>query len=426
MACRRLQGARNFFWSLTAKLDMVEEIMSGPESGDGKKLRWWLILVGLSVLLPEASACCAGPPRPEVERVLKTAWQSYCQHYISPEGQVIIPERGGGTISEAQAYALLRAVWAGDEATFGRVYAWTRRNLARVGKFGDYLLAWQWGRKDDSSWGVVDWNTASDGDLDYALALQLASRRGWRAPAALPPYREETSRVLNDILDKEVVSLPTGTLLLTPGNWHLTVPPFLLNPSYFSPGFYPLFNLIKPDPRWERLRADTYLLLANIVQGLRRNPSVALFPDWCQVDAGAQPAPAAGRGAHFGWEAVRLPFRLALDALWHGEQRAIKLLANTIVPFAQKEWQTRGRLAAVYDDDGQPLASFESPVIYAGVLAAFLAVGDQPGADRMAQKLLSFYQEQGRQAYFVSPENYYDNNWAWLGLALYAGWVRVF
>ena len=51
-----------------------------------------------------------------LERVLTASWQSYCRHFIKTDGQVIIPEEGGGTISEAQAYALLRAVWANDAA----------------------------------------------------------------------------------------------------------------------------------------------------------------------------------------------------------------------------------------------------------------------------------------------------------------------
>ena len=70
---------------------------------------------------------------------------------------MVIPERDGGSISEAQAYGLLRAVWAGDQATFGRVQAWTRRHLARP----DHLLSWHWGRRPDGSWGVLDANTAS-------------------------------------------------------------------------------------------------------------------------------------------------------------------------------------------------------------------------------------------------------------------------
>ena len=79
------------------------------------------------------------------------------------------------------------------------------------------LLAWRWGRLPDGSWGVLDANSATDGDLDYALALVLAHRMGWRAPAGLPDYREEARRVQADILAKEVVALPGGDCAPHPG-----------------------------------------------------------------------------------------------------------------------------------------------------------------------------------------------------------------
>ncbi len=67
---------------------------------------------------------------------------------------------------------------------------------------------------------------------------------------------------------------------------------------------------------------------------------------------------------------------------------------------------------------------YESPVLYAGVLAGALAAGDRDFAREMALKILSFYHEDGDRAYFEAPDHYYANNWAWLGLALYAGWVE--
>ena len=285
-----------------------------------------------------------------MERVLTASWQSYCRHFIKSDGQVIIPEEGGGTISEAQAYALLRAVWANDAPVFARVYAWTYKNLSRVHTHGDSLLAWRWGRLPGGSWGVLDANSATDGDLDYALALVLAHRLGWRAPPGLPDYREEARRVQADILDKEVVALPAGELLLTPGNWHELKPPYLVNPSYFSPAAYRLFASTSgatepqggaegkgaaPSPplqpevevtnnraRWSRLHQSTYKLLGQLSQGLGGQTGVGLFPDWCRVDAAGRLAPAPGKDTRFGWEAVRLPYRVALDGLWFGDPQA--------------------------------------------------------------------------------------------------------
>jgi hypothetical protein len=175
--------------------------------------------------------------------------------------------------------------------------------------------------------------------------------------------------------------------------------------------------------RWGRLREDTYKLLGQLSQGLEGKPGVGLFPDWCRVDAAGRIAPAPGRDTRFGWEAVRVPFRLALDALWHKEPRAVALLKKNFLPFFKGQWQAQGRLAAVYNYDGSPAVDYESPVLYAGVLAGALAAGDRDFAREMALKILSFYREEGPRAYFEAPDHYYANNWAWLGLALYAGLV---
>jgi endoglucanase len=358
-----------------------------------------------------------------VERALNASWESYRREFIAPDGRVAIPERGGDSISEAQAYALLRALWAGDEPTFQRVYAWTWRHLSRQRTQGDELLAWHWGRGEDGAFRVKDWNTAADGNLDYALALMLAARRGWKDPidAGVPGYQEVGARVLEGVLALETVRLPDGRLLLTPGNWRDQEPPYLINPSYFSPAAYRLFEERQPGRGWLQLRDSTYDLVALLLQGLGEVKGVGLFPDWCRVDAAGRPEPAPGRDSHFGWEAVRLPWRLALDSLWFKEQRATDLLTRGFLSFMKSEWQSRGRLAAQYSFKGEALAGYESPVLYAGVLAGALAAGDGDFAGELAGRILSFYRQEGGRAYFVTPDNYYANNWAWLGLALYAG-----
>ena len=423
------------------------------------------------LLFAGAFACQQQSSLAAMDRLLLTSWQSYRQHFISPEGRVIIPERDGGTISEAQAYALLRSVWARDEATFARVYAWTYLNLSRVKSHGDSLLSWLWGRKSDGSWGVLDANTATDADLDYALALLLAARRGWRAPPGFPDYRQEAGRVREDIWAREVVLLANGEALLTPGNWHEAEAPYLVNPSYFSPAAYRLFGsaqdrqedwqsavvrdskfpsplrgegqgggenslprsrpregrgAVTARPDWQQLHKSAYTLLASLNQGLKNQPGVGLFPDWCRVDAAGRVAAAPGRDTRFGWEAVRLPFRLALDFLWFGEVRAADLLRQKFLPFFHKEWQAHHRLAAVYNFDGTPAVDYESPVLYAGVLAAALTCGDRDLARDLSQKILSFCRQENGRVYFEAPNHYYANNWAWLGLALYAGWTKPF
>ena len=435
----------------------------------------WILSFFLTLVLGFIPACLPSSPHPNLEQVLKISWESYRRDYLSPEGRVVLAERDGGTISEAQAYALLRAVWSGDQATFARVYAWTQAHLSRASRFGDHLLAWHWGKTREGAGGVLDWHSAGDADLDYALALTLAHRRGWRPPPPLPLDLDEARAVARDILAKEVVEIGGGGqgfpqartpvpltpasypkpppptpyrglegefegragelrspgphhnsfLLLTPGNWHEERPPYLVNPSYFSPGTYRLLEQVAPDPRWKRLRADTYELLDRLCRGLGGQAGVGLIPDWCRVDAGGRAEPAPGRDTDFGWEAVRLPWRVALDALWFKERGAVRLMAGHFLPFFKKEWQAKGRLAAVYSYEGKPLVNYESPVMYAGALAAAMAAGDRDFAGQMARKILSAYhRDQSGRAYFATPDNYYANNWAWFGLALYTGWVQ--
>ena len=247
---------------------------------------WLLVLLAL-----ELTGCGERLSQPRLERVLAASWQSYRQQFISPEGRVVLPERDGGTISEAQAYALLRAVWAGDEATFVRVYAWTVNNLCRP----DHLLAWHWGRRPDGSWGVLDANTASDGDLDYALALILAARRGWRAPPDLPDYRAQAREVLAAILEKEVVALPGGEAPPHPGELARSRASLSPQSVLFFPGgvsavrpnrrrpcrggsraaptrLPPGRGDLSPGAAWNRLHQDTYQLLEVMNQGLGASP----------------------------------------------------------------------------------------------------------------------------------------------------------
>lgn len=399
----------------------------GPVYCKGEMAKRFKIIF-VALLLGLCLACQADPSPARLEQALTSSWESYRRHFISPEGQVKIPEQGGGTISEAQAYALLRAVWAGDGTTFVRVYGWTYRHLSRAAKNGDSLLAWRWGRLPDGSWGVLDANSASDADLDYALVLLLAHRKGWRAPPGLPDYLEESRQVQAAILAKEVVRLQSGALLLTPGNWHEPQPPYLVNPSYLSPAAYRLFARLGAGTAaataWRDLTQATYPFLEKVCRRLGDLQGVGLFPDWCRVDAAGAISPAPGKDTRFGWEAVRVPFRVALDGLWFKDSPAAPLLKERFLPFFKGQWQAHHRLMAVYKYDGTPAVDYESPVLYAGVLAGALAAGDKDFAREMALKILSFYRENREQVYFETPDNYYANNWAWLGLALYAGWAE--
>jgi len=384
---------------------------------------WGFMLILLGGLA--AGACTGGPEteRQRLEHILRASWQSYKAAFISPEGRVVRPQNDRDSISEGQAYALLRAVWSRDQATFDRVYGWTEAHLSRQRTAGDHLLSWRWGQTPQGTWQVLDQNSASDADLDYALALILAHRRWGRPSGGEPPYLEKATAVLRDILAQEVTPDPAGGLWLTPGSWITARLPLLLNPSYFSPAHYHLFQTVSQDERWGRLRASSYAAARALGQRLGPLTGVGLVPDWSQLTAPGVFEAAPGHSTAYGWEAVRLPWRLALAKLWFGETAGDTVLKEALLPFFRRQWQEGRGLAAIYSYQGLPLADYESPVIYAGVAAAALAADDRELARKAAGRILAFYREEGEAAYFHRPDDYYGNNWAWLGLATYAGWV---
>src|SRR5487761_1306276 len=85
-----------------------------------------------------SASAVAAEPSSRLLSVLQQGWAGYREAFIRPEGRVIDPTRGGITTSEAQSYALLRAVWMGDRATFDTAWRWT---VAHLQVRGDGLFA---------------------------------------------------------------------------------------------------------------------------------------------------------------------------------------------------------------------------------------------------------------------------------------------
>src|SRR5574344_2396271 len=104
---------------------------------------------------------------------LENTYNIYKQTYMSNDGRVIDKSKSDITTSEGQSYMLLRALAMNDKKTFDLVLKWSQNNLQRQ----DNLFAWLWGKTKHNDWGILDNNTASDADIDIALALFKASEK---------------------------------------------------------------------------------------------------------------------------------------------------------------------------------------------------------------------------------------------------------
>lgn len=345
------------------------------------------------------------------EAMLQATWQSYTNTFING-GRVIDPHMNSNTTSEGQSYAMLRAVWMNDRPTFDTVWGWTRDNMWQE---SSHRFGWLWGAAAGS---LQSGDSAADADTDIALALVFASHL-WGGRG----YLQWAQRVLSGIWQNEVVT-PGGTPYLVAGNWAGEGTPQgpVLDPSYFAPYAYRIFAGVDTSHPWMSLVGSSYSALAACSRAsLNTGHAVGLPPNWCVLNTSSGAAESfaqKGDGDAYGYDAFRVMFRVALDALWFQSSAARAYLASQ--QFLVQQWRQRGSLAAVYGHDGSAAASYEDPTVYGGEIAAFLN-DPQSAADILHKKLLASFIRSGEKAYWGQPDNYYEQNWVWFGVALVTG-----
>jgi endoglucanase len=358
-----------------------------------------------SVSSQTASAAVRPISTPEL---LSQSWNAYRDRFIQGDGRVIDRESADRTTSEAQAYALLRAVLTDDKPTFERVLNWGETNLQRRGLDGnrsDHLWAWQWGRNPQDQWLPLDSNFASDGDVDAATALIFAARRWQR-----PEYVDLAKLKLEDLWNQAV--LPTDQ-----DNYFLPGPKaafqqdhqVLLNPSYLAPYAFRLFAQIDSERDWLSLVDSSYDVLRDSAKLSRlRLPS-----NWVLLDPNTgRLSPSTGNlGSRYGYDAYRVWWRVALDAAWFEEPRAQRFLQRYLEPL-QGMWRSQQRIPAELDLQGQAIVPYESTAQYAMLYAAFAVTHPELAEQIRLQKLLPAY----RDGFWENDSAYYLQNLGWLGL----------
>jgi endo-1,4-beta-D-glucanase Y len=290
-------------------------------------------------------------------------YRIFVERFIQADGRVIdYSTPAQQTTSEGQSYAMFFALVANDRATFERLLAWTRTNLAdnRFDATGVRLPAWQWGKRPDGSYGVLDPNSAADADLWIAYDLLQAGRL-WHEPA----YTELGEALAKEIERSEIVDLPRLGPMLLPGpqgfvNGDVT----RLNPSYLP---LPLLRGLAHDlstAPWTQLAANGFKLVSTT------SPR-GFSPDWAAWRAG-QFVVDPKSGDTGSYDAIRV-------YLWAG-------LASPADPLAKRWLAAIGGMREHVARTGMPpervatmsaATSGEAPLSYWGALAPyFKALGD--------------------------------------------------
>ena len=347
--------------------------------------------------------------------LLAGTWDSYkTQYWESSTGRTLDKQQNDITTSEGQGYTMLRAVWTSDKPTFDKSWAWTKEQLQRQ----DKLFSWRWGKRTDGTYGVLTdvngQNSASDADSDIALSLLMAASR-WQDAS----YLNESKAIINSIYENEVVTVGGVPYLASNNLEKQASSPIVMNPSYLAPYAYREFKKIDTKLDWAAVVDSSYTFLAKAMsENLDKTKSNRMPPDWVLIDrtTGALSAPTGGGlTTNYSYDAMRVPWRVALDYKWNKDTRSTDLLRK--MSFLSDQWKQHNSLYSTYSHDGNVIKKDEVAETY-GTSLSYFDVADPAIASQVFDQKIKTLYDQNKNAW-KQDLTYYASNWVWFGIALH-------
>jgi len=356
-----------------------------------------LLLVAVLPLL--LSNCLTIPQNPE--EITFGSWSHFKQTFIL-NGRVFRPKDKNDTVSEGQAYGMIRAVLMNDRKTFDECLAWTETFLSRKASHGDRLMAWHF-----ENGAVSDTQSASDADIDYAYSLILA-HRAWNDQRYLSLAKE----VLTSVLEKETAVIH-GKIYLLPWTKKGNEPEPLvtLNPSYYAPSHFKLFYEVTGDKRWQEMADTTYDLLGRLIELPVDPKEKGVVPDWVGIDQQGEIKALPGQPLVFGWDAVRVPLRIAADYYLYGDKRALEILRWFATSY-EKKFDDSCKVDLTKSKTPAE-AACENALFYSAAYAATEAAGSS-ASPAILQQIRKCIQKNELGMFFNDSNDYYINSLSWL------------
>lgn len=259
-------------------------------------------------------------------KALASVWEGIKARNIEPYGTGLIhrpkSEKPGDAVSEGVGYGMLAALFSNDQATFNRI--WEAGNQYMWGRC---YYNWQ----VNPSGKIIGTGAASDAEQDIALALifadKLAADGKWTnyKSEKTGSYKEHALRILNCMWSTKQI---TGNGVLAPGaGWGGND---FMNPGYFSPAWYKIFATVDNAHNWTSVVDKSYEIIEN-----SPGAPYGMVMDWMTPTGGAVASAnlgynAYGDGMYFFKDAIRILWRVALDAVWFDEPRAKAFLTKAL------------------------------------------------------------------------------------------------
>jgi endoglucanase len=342
-----------------------------------------LTVVACSGLAAAAAGCggAATATSPQQQAAAR-----FLAKYARSDGRVVRLDQGGDTVSEGQAYGMLLAEVAGDDAAFRRIWGWTHDHL----RLHNGLFAFH----ANAACKVVSQHAASDADLLIAWALLR-----YHGPSA-GSMHGAGRQVAAAILAHEVTTGPGGTPILAAGPW-ATGRPASLDPSYWSLQALQGIAQATGGQQWRRLAAGTVALTRQLTRNGRLLP-----PDWTAAGVlRGEPAPDGSQPqTQYGLDAQRVVVWFAASC-----NKQARALAARWWPLLRPG----GRAQAIaLRPGGTVLDATPSVLPLVAAAAAAKAAGDGAASQRLLRQAAAAQR---------SHPAYYGGAWQALGAALLSG-----
>lgn len=330
---------------------------------------------------------------------LTKSYHSYKQDYMSEDGRIMDPKIGYSTTSEAQSYMLLMCLIMKDKETFDLVYNWTKNNIRR----SDGLFSWLWGKNKDGEYKILDYNSASDADINIAFAL-IAAYKTWKDES----YLKEAVPIIQSIWDNETRRVGDH-LVLMPGVVQATSEKIEINPSYFAPNAFRFFQQYDNLHDWNELIDSSYYYLQEVMAKTK----TGLPPNWFLIKDG-QIVIEDSECGDFSYDAIRVFWTIYRDYTKHGEKRALPILEKS--NFFIEEWKKNKTIYVNYQANGK----LRDKVEFIGSIALLL-----PTIKLYDKKIAKEIYDSKLLPYLKDPKDwndkneYYERNLLWFGYYLY-------
>lgn len=376
-------------------------------------------------------------PLPKVDTpydsILLKTWQGIKKRNVDPYEVKMIhrpySESPGDAVSEGIGYGLILALYCNDQKYFDMI--WDAGESTLYDKEYNY---YNWRMHLDKK---VEIGAATDAEQDIALCLifadQLVKKNIWTAHSS--PLGATYAKRANDLINTIWNTMVQDGKYLKPGNsWGGKD---LLNPGYFAPAFYRIFDEFEEqDHNWKGLIDECYQIITK-----SSGYAKGLIPDFTNSEGEPK---AAGyntyaESKYLYKDAIRIYWRLGTDYLWYNESRAKIFLNNAInflgSPDKANFFQMDGNIVPAIDSftlgNKIPRPRAEHSHLTIGMWACAAMASDSPEvAQSFSDELLKYYEttadywgksSDSSNEDTLHNEMYFDQFLAWFGASTISG-----